>query len=135
MLEESNVLFDSWKRLAIVFACTCIILVAPATSAIAGDGGVTGHITEVHVTNDGGSLRVRLDVPITNFPGCADSSFLMYYASPDSPSGAQPSRFFSAVLTAFATGKQVTFWMHSCTPASGDWGQTHPIMDDIYVSN
>ena len=106
------------------------MLVGFDTKAEASACSVTGHITQVWLGNTGNGLRVSLDAPVPNCAGCGDTSILMYYAS----SGPDASRFFAGVMTAFALGKQVSFWISSCT-SPGEWGATHPIMDEIWVNN
>ena len=104
------------------------ILFMFSTSLFAGSPGPSGwgKMTEVYVTADGSIVRIRFDQPINQY-NCGAGVF--YVRELDSPNS---DRFLSTLLSAFAAGREVNFWIDSCT-SSAWWGNTRPQPHDIYV--
>jgi hypothetical protein len=105
-----------------------------AAAIFAGDaqaaGYATGHLTSVNIPVSGSYIRFWLDTAPVNPDGCSGNGFYMVELTPGSTSG---SNFVAALLSAYATGRTVQFFLSGCT-VQQYWGSNWPLVYDIYVS-
>ena len=98
-------------------------------SFASGDSGY-GKITELYLNHVGGFVRIRFSQPIANPDGCQGEEY--YIAELDDTVGS--NRFYSALLSAYASQKKVKFWLNGCT-TNAYWQKTRIKIYDIYMSD
>jgi len=86
-----------------------------------------GKITKIYMPASGNLMRVEFDQPIVNPDGCGGGDFYVIELSNSSQ-----DRFVSMIISAFMTGKTVSFWISGCT-GGAYWGSTRPLLADVYV--
>jgi hypothetical protein len=108
-----------WQALIIVAALT-------ASSAVVG-GGSSGiqALDAARVRTDGVVLFRGVTVDWNNPDSCVRSDWVAL-----SPLHAYYREIYAAMLAAYATAKEVSFWLSGCVEASGD---TYPEISSITV--
>jgi hypothetical protein len=122
-----------WSQTVFCKVAVRALISLSAAAIFAGDahaaGYASGHLTDVNIPVGGNYMRIFLDATPTNPDGCSGSGFYMVELTPGSTSA---SAFTAALLSAYATGRTVQFFLSGCT-VQQYWGSNWPLVYDIYV--
>jgi len=104
------------------------VLLALSLNLFAGTGSGSGTIDHLYINDAGTLVRIGFSQPIKNPDGCSKSTIYLHELTNSDGS----DRFLSALLTAYASKRTVSFWVSGCTVAPW-WGGSFPDFNDIYM--
>ena len=100
---------------------------ASSVNVLAGTGSGIGKITKLWVNAEGTAAYITFSQPIVQGE-CGGAG--MYIAELDETQGS--NRFYSTLLSAAISKKNVAFWIDGCTE-SEYWGSTRSVIRDINI--
>jgi hypothetical protein len=102
--------------------------ILPSLVSAAGSSSGWGTISEFYVSGNGAVIRIRFSEEIINPGECGAGEF--YMKELDDSAGS--NRFYSAMLAAYSSKKQVQFWVLGCTDIAW-WGNTRPVIHEVSI--
>ena len=111
---------------SVIMTVTFILMTYSAQTALAhGHAGAAQVLTQVVLEGD--RVYIWAASPYANPDGCSTSSYVALVKTQI----AEPDWAVSAILTAFAAGKRVTFYFQGCVGTN--WDPSVPLAGTFYI--